>query len=260
MAFRTHPCRAAARSPASATPEALVEQINAIRAQHVLWLTVPHVTIAPMLRGVGHAKMSAGSRYYARYTRPWISDDEFHANRDPCLPGDMARVIDSVIDQYNDMIVERVRAARSSGRDWRLLDIAGILDRLAYRRYVLDGQAKPSWWQPYELPEAYQNLSPLPDTRFYVSDKFGRTQGGLFALDGIHPTSIGYGIIANEVLQVIRTFGVATQRDSVDFDALIEHDTLIKSPPTRFANLWTFASLANRTIDFAQVLRHRPPL
>jgi hypothetical protein len=35
-----------------------------------------------------------------------------------------------------------------------VLDIAGILDRLAYRRYVIDDDARPDWWQPYDLSDA----------------------------------------------------------------------------------------------------------
>lgn len=184
----------------------LVEQVKTIDARHVIFTTVPHVTIAPMVRGVGE-KMP-GSRYFARYTRPWITDDVFSTNRHPCLTGNDLRVLDFAVDRYNDHIVSRVRDARVQGRDWLVLDLAGMLDRLAYRRFLVDEQARPPWWTPYVQPEAYRALSPVPDTRFFDSDRFGRRKGGLFALDGVHPTTIGYGLVAWEAMKILEAAGV----------------------------------------------------
>ncbi len=54
----------------------VVAAVKQIKARHVIWCTVPHVTIAPIARGVAN-KVTEGSRYYSYYTRPWISDDDF---------------------------------------------------------------------------------------------------------------------------------------------------------------------------------------
>jgi hypothetical protein len=56
--------------------------------------------------------------------------------QDPHITSQQARAIDSAIDQYNDAITDQVRAARQAGKDWYLLDVAGLLDRLAARRYI----------------------------------------------------------------------------------------------------------------------------
>jgi hypothetical protein len=236
----------------------LVAAVRDINAHHVIVFTVPHVTIAPMVRGVGD-KMP-GDRYFARYTRPWIRDDAFNANRDPCLSGDVLRVLDFAVDQYNDHIVRRVEEARVEGLDWRVLDNAGILDRLAYRRYMVDEQAQPPWWTPYVLPEAYRTLSPQPDTRFYRSDRFGRLSGGLFALDGVHPTTIGYGIIAREVMHVMTAAGVNMARAEPDFEALIEEDTLIDDPPARIASILDLVEWANKLVDLYRAIGGQPPI
>jgi hypothetical protein len=215
--------------------------VRAIRARHVIWGTVPHVTIAPIARGV-KGKVQPGSRYFRYYTRPWISDRDFDPAEDlPCLTADDARAIDSAIDQYNDAIVETVRAGRDEGRDWRLIDLAGYLDRLAARRYIDDPQMKPpSWWTPYELPAPLDRLDPRPDSRFFLSGSSGRTAGGLFSLDGIHPTTIAYGLMAQEFMNVMQDAGVAfydrggTRREppvSVDWLRIIGLDTLISRPP-----------------------------
>ena len=251
--------------------DALLEQVRAIRARHVIFLTVPHVTIAPMVRGIG-AKMP-GDRYFARYTRAWIGDDVFSANRHPCLTGEQLRVLDFAVDQYNVHIQQRVLEERFAERDepagltstrvahdWRLLDIAGILDRLAYRRFLIDAEAQPAWWTPYPLPDAYRALSPQPDTRFYRSDRFGRFEGGLFALDGIHPTTIGYAIVAREVMRVMADSGVALAHPEPDFEAVIKADRLISEPPARISSFLEFIETANRVVDLYQAIRHGAPV
>jgi hypothetical protein len=140
---------------------------------------------------------------------------------------------------YDDAIVERVRETRRDGLDWYVLDLAGFLDRLAYRRYVLDPSARPTWWTPYQLPPEVEALG--LDSRFFESDPTGLRQGGLFALDGVHPTTVGYGLVAQEFINVMHLAGVgfpevdpANPRSGtprVDWARVIARDTLISSPP-----------------------------
>ena len=218
----------------------VAEEIKKIKARHVILGTVPHVTVAPIARGVG-SKVRKGSRYYPYYTLPWIQDAEFDAKDDPHITEQQARAVDSAIDQYNVAITEAVRAARNDGLDWRLFEVAGLLDRLAARRYIDDPLARPDWWRKYELPPELKALSPEPDSRFFVSGSDGRTQGGFFSLDGVHPTTIGYGIMAQELINVMQQAGVGfylgdgrTKRTGpvrVDFGRLISRDTLISNPP-----------------------------
>lgn len=210
----------------------VVDEVRRIRARHVIWCTVPHVTIAPIARGVG-AKVRPGSRYFAYYTRPWISDDRFNPDRDPHITGAQARAVDSAIDQYNEAITAAVAEARRAGRDWYLLDIARVLDRLATRRYWEDPEARPDWWEPYPLPPELVALRPVPDTRFFTSDENGRRTGGLFSLDGVHPTTVGYGILAQEIINVMVGAGVRFDSGSaqIDFGRLIRLDSLLSDPP-----------------------------
>lgn len=221
----------------------IVAMLKTVRARHVIISTVPHVTIAPLARGVGQ-KIQPGSRYFPYYTLPWIEAREFDPEKHPSITAQEARAIDSAIDQYNDTIAASVRQARQEGRDWYLFELSGLLDRIAFRRYLDDPAARPSWWNAvggaYPLPAPLQALSPVPDSRFFVSDQTGRKQGGLFSLDGIHSTTIGYGIMAQEILNIMRQAGVkfyeangTTERQNpqIDFQRLIQRDTLISNPP-----------------------------
>lgn len=251
----------------------IVEQVRQIRARHVIWGTVPHVTIAPLARGVA-SKVAPGSRYFPYYTYPWISDRDFDPKDDPCITEQQARALDSVVDEYNKYITEAVKAARTEGKDWYILDVAGLLDRLASRRYIDDPLARPEWWTHYELPPELQELSPVPDSRFFrcgpidsSGKKFGRTSGGLFSLDGIHPTTIGYGILAQEFINIMQLAGVKfylgdgrTVRPSsikVDFKRLIALDTLIGDPPRSLtSDLSLFGWLDKKLDIFKRLLRH----
>ncbi|MFE6163919.1 hypothetical protein ACFQ7F_33965 [Streptomyces sp. NPDC056486] len=229
-----------------------------IKARHVIWCTVPHVTIAPIARGVA-GKIQPGSRYFPYYTRPWIKDQDFDVGRDPNLTAEQARQVDDAIDAYNYAITDTVRAARTEGRDWYLLETCGLMDRLAARRYIEDPLARPDWWQPYPLPSALRALSPPPNSHFLAGKGGRRTDGGLFSLDGVHPTTVGYGILAQEVINVMRLAGVrffrpdaSTLRQDpvlVDFDRLIRHDTLVNHPPGNLGSALGVLGWADEALD-----------
>jgi hypothetical protein len=238
----------------------LVERLRAVEAQHVIVATVPAVTIAPIARGVT-GKIAPQSRYFPYYTRPWITDADFDKDRDPHLTVDEARAVDSAIDAYNDTIVASVAAARRDGLDWYVFDVAGLLDRLATRRYIESPWARPSWWTPYELPEALRDLTPVPNTRFFRAGPQGRTDGGLFSLDGVHPTTIGYGLIAQEVIKIMQLAGVEfTTRDGqarrgpvvVDFARLIAADTLISHPPAIISPTLSLLGWLDERLDWVK--------
>jgi hypothetical protein len=232
----------------------VVAELRRIKARHVIVGTVPAVTIAPIARGVG-GKYRPGSRYFPFYTRPWIRDEDFDKDVDPHITEDDARAVDSAIDAYNKTIIDSVAAARESGLDWYLFDLGGFLDRLAAKRYLSDPAARPDWWTPYQLPPELAGLDPVPNTRFFASGPSGRTDGGFFSLDGIHPTTIAYGLIAHEVIQVMNLAqvefrmpsGERRPKGAVDFSRVLASDTLLSRPPTSLSgNLATLGWLDDK--------------
>jgi hypothetical protein len=245
----------------------VVEAVRAIKARHVIWCTVPHVTIAPICRGVGD-KLRPGSRYFPYYTRPWIPDKDFNANQDRHIIGPQARAVDYAIDLYNTDLEQAVRTERrgeapdGQARDWYLLDMGGMLDRLAARRYMDDPNARPAWWTPYQLPPTLKALQPEPNSRFLTSDgNGGRKTGGLFSLDGVHPTTIAYGLIAQEMINIMQPAGVAFQHPNgaerqdpvqVDFDRLILRDTLVRHPPQNLRSGLDMLAWADETVDWVR--------
>jgi hypothetical protein len=148
-----------------------------------------------------------------------------------------------------------------------VLELAGFLDRLAHRRYLTDTLARPTWWRPYELPPALRALDPVPDSRFFAVGEDGRrVAGGLFSLDGVHPTTIAYGVIAQEIINLMSRAGVTfyapdgrTPREapvSVDFARLLRRDTLISDPPASLsADLRLIGWLDEQLDVFHRLLR-----
>jgi hypothetical protein len=237
----------------------LVTRLQAIDARHVIVATVPQVTIAPIARGV-RDKIRRGSRYFPYYTRPWITDPDFEVARDPWIDADEARAIDSAIDAFNETIITTVRDARRAGRDWYLFDLGGLLDSLAVKRYLLDPAARPPWWQPYDLPPVLAALQPPLDTTFFRAGPGGRLQGGLFSLDGVHPTTSAAGVVAREVIRIMDGAGVefraadGSVRPSgtvdVDFARILTLDTLNSRPPTAIASTLSLLGWLDEKLDW----------
>lgn len=227
---------------------AVSEAVAKIRARHVLWLTIPHVTIAPIARGFGE-KLSGTSRYFQYYARPWLDEATFLA--DP--------------SKYPHLTAPQVRAVDSA----HVVDISGVLDRMAARRYFDDPGAQPPWWTKYEMPTPLTDaLGFEPTTQFLLSGPEGIKAGGVVGLDGVHPTTVGYSLIAHECMKVMKQIGVKFYDEAgeervdpdVDFDRVARADTLLSNPlrsgigtmdllgklDERFALLGRFEQVARR--------------
>jgi lysophospholipase L1-like esterase len=235
----------------------LARQVDSIPAERVFLMTVPHVTIAPVTRGVSPVAHARGERevaggYYEYYTHFWIWDDDFSTARNAYLTRDQARQIDFTIDAYNESVREEARL-----RGWYVIDLCQVLDDLAFRRH----EGRP----PYRLPQGLVSaLLENPRTRFRVrpegevllDTRFSRLpskapeanapsdvwreayKGGLFGLDGVHPSTVGYGIIAHEVLRALRNAGVpGADPARLDWHAIVAADSLLVDPPRLLQSL-----------------------
>jgi hypothetical protein len=235
----------------------LALELESIPAQRVFLTTVPHVTIAPVTRGVSPHARAAGQDelkdgYYEYYTRFWTWDQHFDPERNSRLTRQQARDVDASIDAYNACIRQE-----ASQRGWHVIDLCAVLDRLAFRRNL----GRPTYQLPAGLVQA---LAANPDTRFRVrpdgevllDTRFMRIpqhepaagaasrewraafKGGLFGLDGVHPSTTGYGIIAHEVLSAFQTAGVpGAAPDKLDWRGIVANDLLLTKPPALLVSL-----------------------
>jgi hypothetical protein len=231
--------------------EELVAELRLVGARRVVLATVPHVTIAPIARGVGERERP-DSRYFPFYSRPWIGDHQFDPRVDPHITGAEARAVDAAIDLYNEAIAGAIQDARRDGLDWLVFDVSSLLDRFANRRYMgAAAAARPEWWTEYQLPDALDELEPGLDTRFFRADRTGRTHGGVFGLDGVHPTTVTYGVVAEELLRLLDDAGAFAdgRHPRIDFEEVLGLDTLVSDPPSNIDLSLDFIGALDEVLD-----------
>jgi lysophospholipase L1-like esterase len=204
------------------------------QSTHVFVATVPHVTIPPITTGLGNFD----GTYFDAYARFFVNEE----NRPKFvekLTREDARTIDRRIDAFNRVIV---REAERHG--WHVVDLCELLDSLAVKRAQLAPGARADDDQALdpELPlktllqsqpdHPLLKLRPVPSILGLRLDSQGkRRQGGLFSLDGVHPTTIGYGLVAELYLRAMKPHVPGADRAQVPWSELIASDSLLQAPP-----------------------------
>lgn len=218
----------------------LAEKISKIGAQRVFVPTIPYPTIPPVCRGVNSEFSSNHLGYFDYYTRFWIWDQDFDPEKHPHLTKDEAIQIDFAVDDFNSIIR---KVSREYG--WFVVPMAKNVASMARRR--LGGDLLRSY--PDDFVAALKrnpktehlvdgNNEALLSTDFVrVNKETGKLyKGGIFSLDGLHPTTIGYGLMANVYREVMRKAGVKFQKP-IDWDYIIQEDSLITNPPALLSEL-----------------------
>jgi len=219
-----------------------VMQQNRFHDWKVFLGTIPLVTIAPLAKGVGESTVIGNQgRYYKYYTyAPFEEDfaratglyltlqDALHIDR--CIRAHN-RAIESLADEWN---------RRHSQQRYWIVDVAGALNRIAYKRNL----GNP----PYRFPRYFEFIYPKVNTKFYHANREGRlTQGGLFSLDGIHPSAIGHGLIAWEFLKIMKKAGVVPDSD-LDWCRIFDSDSLYQDPIPLMSDVYAWSDLAKHVV------------
>lgn len=243
----------------------LFERIARLDIPRVFVPTYPYITIPPVTRGVSEDKKKGHDGYFDYYTRFWIWDDDFNPDKHPYLDKNQAIELDQLVDQYNNII-------RSLAAEFGFIvaPVHRYVNAVARRRLGVDAV------RPYP-PEFVKALQQNPmtshlvteDGKVKISSDYIRVdektqkvmQGGIFSLDGLHPTTIGYGLIANIYRMSMEQAGVQFQKE-IDWNFIIDNDTLISDPPyllTELRELLRFLSLGRqeRFVKFGQSLLQR---
>jgi len=218
----------------------LYERIRPLGVKRVFVPTLPHVTIPPAIRGVNDDRSTTKSGYFDYYTRFWIWDDDFNPDKHPHLTKEDAIFLDNIVDDYNQIIRN---LAKEFG--YHVVPVGRYVSAAARRRRGAYS-VKPF---PKEFVKA---LKKNPHTNYLVDErgdpristdylkldrKTGRiASGGIFSLDGLHPSTIGYGLIANIYKKHMEEQGVHFDRE-IDWNFVIENETLVTDPPPLLYNL-----------------------
>ncbi|MEM8779880.1 MAG: SGNH/GDSL hydrolase family protein [Cyanobacteria bacterium P01_G01_bin.49] len=189
--------------------------------------TIPLVTIPPVTQGINNFE----DGYFDYYARFFADADNFSSTLQSHLTREEAILIDRRIDLFNEIIRN---SCKLGGDNWHVVEIGEVLQSLSIKRQKMLGK------EDEVLKRYYQNrpdhpllqLTPLPNTLRFSSFNNKRLSGGLFSLDGVHPTSVGYGIIAEAYLAVMNQVGVANADVlNLDWERIISTDRLFTDPP-----------------------------
>jgi len=201
---------------------------HALGARHprVFVGNVPHVTIPPVTAGVG----AFDGTYFDYYGRFFMNRDNFNPRLHKHLTRQQAAAIDARIDQFNAVIADV-----AGQRGWVLVDLCAVLDELAVKRNSLQPeQPLRRYYASLGITDhPLLRLSPTPSIlTLQIDDAGRRLQGGLFGLDGIHPTTIGYGLIAEVFLTEMQRAGVpGADPRRIAWQDVIANDNLLQNPP-----------------------------
>jgi hypothetical protein len=207
----------------------LAEQIANVKAERVFLATVPHVTIAPVARGTSPRARRLGTPerdekgFYEYYTHFWTWDSAFDPDKDDRITREDARTIDGTIDEYNAHIRKRPFPAGL---------VAALKKNEKTKFRVREGDQVLLDTRYFSLPKN----QPAANATF--EEWQAAYTGGLFGLDGVHPTTIGYGLVADELLAVMKKAGVPDADPAkLDWDAIVGADTLVTDPPPILGSL-----------------------
>ena len=230
--------------------EKLVERVTAViqKDTNVFVGTMPHVVILPVTQGIPPLE----DGYFEYYVRFFINADNFNPILHKKLTRDEAKLIDGRIDQFNTTIRSIIATPKKG--NWQIVDIGKVIDDLAVRRKGLDHDPGRPLREFYEHRDRRDHpllrLDPVPSILRLGTGEHGRRyRGGLASLDGAHPTTISYGIIAEEFLTEMQKVGVGgTDPAKLNWQEIIYQDTLLQQPPVlwddiveageRYPTLW----------------------
>ncbi len=203
--------------------------------------TVPHVTIPPITTGVG----DFDGKYFDHYARFFVSQENFSPLLHQTLTRAQATLIDTRIDAFNAILESVVAGANASEARrrarhklaWHVVDTCQVLDELAVKRQGLTDQPEQALIRYYAKQGIADHpllaLSPIPSILKLRTDEHGnRTGGGLMSLDGVHPSTIGYGLVAEVFLAEMQKAGVpGADPRRVPWADVIANDPVLQRPP-----------------------------
>lgn len=213
----------------------LAEKVSAIGAEQIITQTIPYVTIPPVTRGVNADKSRSNHvGYFDYYTRFWVWDKDFDPDKHPHLTKEQAIALDQHVDEYNAIIRQ---IAKEYG--WIVVPLNKYVTGYARRR--LGGKLRLSYPEKFveamnQHPMTSHLLAERDNPKFStdylrIDRESGKVyKGGIFSLDGIHPTTIGYGLIAHIYKQTMEEHGIEFDRP-LNWNRIISNDTLVTNPP-----------------------------
>lgn len=218
----------------------LYEQVADLDVKNVFVPTIPYITIPPAIRGVNEDKEKPRTGYFDYYSRFWIWDEDFDPEKHPHLTRNDAIELDIVVDRYNAIIHKL-----ADEFNFCVVPVHKYVRAAARRRLGKDNVSPfpPDFVRALKknektsyLVEDLENVHISTDY-LRLNEETGKIdRGGIFSLDGLHPSTIGYGLIANIYKMSMEKHGVEFEKP-IDWESVIENETLVTDPPPLMKDL-----------------------
>ena len=207
------------------------------------------MTIPPITRGLGDFSETDG--YFEYYGRFFAQQETFNPRLHQHLTRDEVVAIDRSIDDFNQIIRDIVSR---QGANWHVVDVGNLLNSLAVKRNGMEdspGEPLRAYLKTKGVEEhPLLNLDPIPSVLLLKTHDRDRKKGGFFSLDCIHPTTIGYGLLAEEFLRVMQDSGIQSADPSkLDWMNIIANDSLLNFPPSLWDDIIEAAENNYRLLD-----------
>jgi len=176
----------------------MIEALGLTRANIVV-ANVPDVTQLPFVVNSAAFQKLCGVGLPTGYDAvPNLAAPTFNiCTSNNLVPLTFIAELQGLVSQYNSIISSEIAAQKTHGASATIVDINGVLNNLSKNGYNLPGR---------HLTTAFL--------------------GGLFSLDGIHPTNTGYAILANTFITAING-ALNTKIPLANIQAVASHDPLI---------------------------------
>lgn len=246
---------------------------NKYKNWNVFLATVPAITIAPLAKGVGepiyaddpfgiidtvevpgieNVLESVQAKYFKHYTY-FLFDAEFAQKNDCKLTFSQVYAIDKYIASYRHTIKAQAKAHnhKLGNERYHIVDTCQTLLQAAFKR----NDRGPT----YDWPEAVLTKFPMIDTRFHHATSRGNLeQGGIFSMDGIHPSALGQGLIAHEFIKKMReVLPDDTIKKEIDWDDIYRSDELFMSPVSLMESVRAKATDVGRFVLWLSKIKGR---
>jgi len=203
--------------------ENLALQLSALSINHIYTATIPDITKVPLLQKIE-------LKGECIYTHIWVKKNDFDKDIHPFLTEKELIHIQTTLLEYNYSIKE---TAHKHG--WKVLDVYAIVEKLHQGEFneVIPAAAIRALRKNKKTRYLVNNDNSLNiDTQFPELNESTEQliHGGVFSLDGMHPTTFAYGLIAFGFQQLMQQNGQQFNQ-AFDWDRIIENDSLLTDTP-----------------------------
>ena len=215
----------------------LAKKVDALHVKHVYTATIPYFTESPILNRYIHPTTAEFV-----YTHLWVKEEDFDPDVHPFLSESDIRLIHSYITRYNQIIKE---VASEFG--WSVLEMDVLVTQLNPESKddlaldVFPRACVRALQKNRKTAYLIKNDSDVVlNTKYLEVDEHTNriSNGGIFSLDGLHPTTFSHGLMASGFMNLMQKNGVKF-KNSLDWDFIINNDTLLTEPPVLLKDMRT---------------------